>query len=120
MKVHNYRELKIWQKSRSLVKTVYQLTLDFPKEESYGLVSQIKRASVSIAANIAEGAGRGTNKDFIHFLNIARGSLFELETLLILSDDLKFLTEEKLKTVLDSINEILRMIVTFQDMLNNN
>jgi four helix bundle protein len=119
MKLHNYKELKIWQKSRSLVKIVYKLTSKFPKDELYGIMSQIRRASVSVPTKIAEGSGRGTDKDFNHFLDIARGSLFELETLMILSRDLEFLSEEELDSILKTISEIIRMTLSFQDKLTN-
>lgn len=119
MAIHNYREIKIWQKSRILVKEVYQLTSNFPKEEVYGITSQARRSSVSVPSNIAEGAGRGTNKDFSHFLDIARGSVFELETLLILACDLDFLQEENLLKVLDLTSEIIKMLNSFQDKLIN-
>ncbi|HBL76315.1 MAG: four helix bundle protein [Bacteroidetes bacterium GWF2_42_66] len=115
--MHNYKEIKIWQNARALVKAVYRISKQLPKEELYGLTSQIRRAAVSIPANIAEGAGRGTDRDFCHFLDIARGSLFELETLLILSNDLEYVSEEKLNPILDSINEIIRMMVSFQNRL---
>jgi four helix bundle protein len=88
--MHNYKEMKIWQKGRMLVKDIYQLTKNFPSDERFGLTSQARRAAVSIPLNISEGAGRGTDKDFSHFLDMARGSLFELETLIILSSDLEF------------------------------
>lgn len=116
--MHNYKELKIWQKSRILVKDVYQLTNSFPKEESYGLTSQIRRAVISIPANIAEGAGRGTNKDFSHFLDISMGSLFELESLLILSIDLSYLTNNKILSLVDQITEVGKMIVSFKSNLS--
>jgi four helix bundle protein len=116
--MHNYREIKIWQRSRTLVKEVYLLTKQYPKEEIYGLTSQIRRAVVSIPANIAEGAGRGTDKDFSHFLDISRGSLFELETLIILSSDLEFISESRSIEVLEKITEILRMLNSFQGNLS--
>jgi four helix bundle protein len=115
--MHNYKEIKIWQHSRRLVKVIYLLTKEFPKEEIYGLTSQIRRAVVSIPANIAEGAGRGTDKDFSHFLDIARGSLFELETLIILSSDLEFISEPRIIEVLENTSEILRMLNSFQNKL---
>jgi len=115
--MHNYKEMKIWQNARILVKTVYRILKQLPKEELYGLTSQIRRAVVSVPANIAEGAGRGSDRDFCHFLDIARGSLFELETLLILSNDLEFLSENELSPVFDSINEIIRMMISFQKRL---
>lgn len=115
--MHNYKEMKIWQKARMLVKVGYKITKKLPKEELYGLTSQIRRAVVSVPANIAEGAGRSTDRDFCHFLDIARGSLFELDTLLILSSDLEYVSEEELNPVFESINEIVKMMVSFQSRL---
>jgi len=115
--MHNYKEMKIWQKARKLVNVVYKISKKLPKEELYGLTSQIRRAVVSVPANIAEGAGRGTDRDFCHFLDIARGSLFELDTLLILSSDLEYVSEEELNPVFESINEIIKMMVSFQSRL---
>jgi four helix bundle protein len=115
--MHNYKEIKIWQKARLLVKDVYQVTKKYPSEELYGLTSQTRRAVISIPANIAEGAGRGTNRDFNHFLNIAKGSLFELETLLILASDLAFISENQAIEVLEKTSEISRMMTSFQNNL---
>jgi four helix bundle protein len=115
--MHNYKEMKIWQKARKQVKDVYKISKKLPKEELYGLTSQIRRAAVSVPANIAEGAGRGTDRDFCHFLDIARGSLFELDTLLILSTDLEYVSEDELNPVFESINEIVKMMVSFQSRL---
>jgi four helix bundle protein len=98
--MHNFKELKIWQLSRTLVKEIYDITSDFPSAEKYGLVS-LRRCAVSIPTNIAEGAGRSTDKDFAHFLNISLGSAYELETLLILSFDVELLGEDKLNNRLD-------------------
>lgn len=119
MAIHNFRELKIWQKSWILVKDVYQITSTFPKEEIYGITSQARRSAVSIPSNIAEGSGRGTDKDFSHFLDIARGSVFELETLLILSSDLDFLQEEEMLKILNMTSEIIKMLNSFQEKLTN-
>lgn len=115
--MHNYREIKIWQKARILVKDVYKVTKQFPSEELYGLTSQTRRAVVSVPTNIAEGAGRGTDKDFSRFLDIARGSLFELETLMILASDLEFIPETLTIRVLEKTSEILRMMGSFQNNL---
>ena len=115
--MHNYKEMKIWQKSRALVKVVYEISKSLPKEELYALTSQIRRAAISIPANIAEGAGRGTDRDFRHFLDISRGSLFELDTLLILSNDLGYISESELNPVMENINEIIKMMVSFQSRL---
>lgn len=117
--MHNYLELKIWQKSRELVKIIYQSTVDFPKSEKYILDAQIKRAAISIPSNIAEGAGRGTNKDFARFLDIATGSSFELESQIILAIDLEFLTEETGNNIISDIKEIQKMINGFKTSITN-
>jgi four helix bundle protein len=97
--MHNYHELKIWQESRNLVKNIYTLTAHFPKEEIYGLTSQIRRSVVSIPSNIAEGTGRNSDKEFQRFLDYAIGSLFELETQITLANDLNFLSQEEYKKI---------------------
>ncbi|MCK5169128.1 MAG: four helix bundle protein, partial [Bacteroidales bacterium] len=89
--MHNFKELIVWQKARKLVKEIYLILKSFPEDEKYGIISHIRRASISIPANIAEGAGRNTDNDFGRFLDIANGSSFELETLIILSFDLEYL-----------------------------
>ena len=99
----------VWQKSMQLVELVYQVSKGFPKEEVYGLTSQIRRASVSIAANIAEGQGRNTSGEFVQFLGISRGSLAELETLIILSGRLGYCGEGETKEMLELCMEIGRM-----------
>ena len=88
--MRKHHELKAWQEAMELVKEIYRLTREFPKEEIYGLVSQMRRAAVSIPSNISEGAARGGDKEFIQFLIIARGSLSELETQLLISHDLSY------------------------------
>ena len=88
MKKHNFREIKIWQEALVIVKEVYAFTSNLPKEERYGITSQINRSAVSIPSNIAEGSGRTSNKEFIRFLEIAISSSYELETQLILAQDL--------------------------------
>jgi len=89
--MHNLKELKIWHKAMDLFVEVYEASSKFPKEEIYGLTSQIKRSAISIPSNISEGAGRNSNKEFIHFLRIANGSSYELQTQLIIS---KYFTKE--------------------------
>ncbi len=108
--MHKFKELTAWQKSRTLVKDIYDLTKSFPKEEIYGLTSQIRRATVSIPTNIAEGAGRRTNPQFANFLDIALGSAIEVENLLILSNDLQFISDENLKSNETKCIEIQKMI----------
>lgn len=107
--MHNFKELKVWQLSRQLVKDVYELTASFPTSEKYGLISQLRRCTVSIPTNIAEGAGRNTDKDFAQFLNISLGSAYELETLLILSFDVNLITHEQLDLLIIRISEIQKM-----------
>lgn len=90
--VRKHHELKAWQEAMKLVKEIYRVTREFPKEEIYGLVSQMRRAAVSVPSNISEGAARGGDREFIQFLIIVRGSLSELETQLLISKDLGYLT----------------------------
>jgi len=105
---NSYRDLIVWQKSMQLVKDIYEITKNFPQEEKFGLTSQIKRAAVSIPSNIAEGRGRETNKDFIYFLRIALGSLYELQTQIELSYELGFINNV---TTMNQISlEIEKMI----------
>jgi four helix bundle protein len=108
--MHNFKELKVWQLSRQLVKDIYELTSDFPSTEKYGLIYQLRRCVVSIPTNISEGSGRNTNNDFAHFLNISLGSAYELETLLILSFDVNFLIAEQLEKLSLKLSEIQKMI----------
>ena len=116
--MHNYHELKIWQEGRKLVKSVYSASADFPKEEMYGLTSQIRRATISIPSNIAEGTGRTSDKEFQRFLDYAIGSLFEVETQLILANDLNFISSENYETIHQDIKSLIRMIVKFKGVLN--
>ena len=116
--MHNYHELKIWQESRILVKNIYTLTANFPKEEVYGFTSQIRRAAVSIPSNIAEGTGRSSDKEFQRFLDYAMGSLFELETQIILANDLNFVNTEDFELIQKEIKSLIRMIVKFKGILN--
>lgn len=110
--ISNYKDLLIWQKGIVLVVRVYQLVKSFPQEELYALTSQIKRAAVSIPSNISEGYGRNTDKSFSHFLDISRGSLYELETQLIISKELNFIVDLKL------YDEILLLIEEESKMIN--
>ena len=110
--ISSYKDLLIWKKGIVLVAKVYQLTKAFPPEELYALTSQIKRASVSIPSNIAEGYGRNTDKSFSHFIDISRGSLCELETQLIIAKELGFIVNFEL------YNEILELITEESKMIN--
>jgi four helix bundle protein len=115
--MHNYHELKIWQEGRKLVKSVYSQTANFPKEEMYGLTSQIRRAAISIPSNIAEGTGRTSDKEFQRFLDFAISSLFEVETQIILANDLNFITTEDFERIHQDIKSLIRMIVKYKDVL---
>ncbi|MEZ4810554.1 MAG: four helix bundle protein [Allomuricauda sp.] len=106
----DYKELDVWIQARGLVKKVYVFTDSFPKEEQFSLTSQLKRCVVSVSSNIAEGCGRQTAKETIHFLHIARGSLFEVETQILLASDLNL-------TVLD-VTEILGEVERVKKLLN--
>ncbi|NJM94139.1 MAG: four helix bundle protein [Cytophagales bacterium] len=101
--MHNFKELKIWQSGIEIAKTIYKLTSHFPQEEKYGLISQIRRCSISIPSNIAEGSGRSSAKDFSHFLSISLSSSFELETQLILASELKFLKEDDYNSITEQL-----------------
>ena len=105
-----FRNLIAWQKAKALAKKVYVASKDFPKEEAYGLTSQVRRAAVSVPSNIAEGKGRGTKKDFCHFLMQARGSLYELETQIELALDLNYLPQAQAKELLGDCDEVGRIL----------
>jgi four helix bundle protein len=111
MAVRTYRELIAWQKSIELVTAVYEATQSFPKEEIYGLTNQMRRAAVSVPSNIAEGQGRGTPNELLHFLRIAHGSLQELETQLLIAERLSYLNSDKLENLLDQASEVGRLMV---------
>lgn len=109
---HQFRNLTVWQNSIRLVTDVYKITKEFPSDERFGLVTQIQRSAVSIPSNIAEGTGRGTDKDFSNFLNMALGSSYELETQLLIGNNLKYLKDDELKKVLDPLHEIQKMLAS--------
>ncbi len=102
----------VWQKSKKLVEDVYQLTSLFPVDEKFGLISQIRRAAISIPSNIAEGWGRMSRKNYIHFLRISRGSLFELETQIIISKKLKYSNDcENIDNLIIEISKMLNSLI---------
>ena len=116
--MHNLKELKIWKKAIDLAVEVYRVSALFPPDEKYGLISQTRRAAVSISSNIAEGAGRNSEKEFKYFLGIANGSSFELQTQLFISNKLILLSNEDLEKILQQIEELQKMNYGFQNMLN--
>ena len=109
MKTH--KDLDVWKKSVSLVTSIYEVTKTFPKDEVYGLTNQIRRSSVSIPSNIAEGSARQGDKEFAHFLYISLGSLSELETQLIIANNLNYLSLKDYDSVITSLEEIRRMLL---------
>lgn len=109
MKIHNFKELQVWQKAKDLAVFTYQLTGCFPKEEKYGLISQIQRCAVSIPSNIAEGSGRVSNKDFQRFISISMGSSFELETQVILACRFNYITIDQLKAFEEMVMPVQKM-----------
>ena len=110
MSIETYRELKVWQKGIALVKQIYDVTRKFPKEETYGLVSQMRRAAVSVPSNIAEGFRRFHNKEYKQYLYMSMGSCAELETQITISKELKFLTDNEETDLLERLDHIGRML----------
>jgi len=106
----NYRDLIVWQKSMNMVVMVYNLAKYFPDEEKFGLTSQIKRSAVSIPSNIAEGYGRNYTKDYLRFLQIARGSLFECQTQIEIAVNLQFVDNNHVKEINEFAVEIEKML----------
>jgi four helix bundle protein len=113
----SFQKLMIWQRSMTLAKRIYDLTKNIPKQEQFGLMSQMKRAALSIPSNIAEGSQRTSDKDFANFILIARGSLAELQTQLLFSRAMNFINEQQTKPVLEEIEEISKMLYSFHSKL---
>lgn len=112
--MHNFRELRVWKEAVELATLVYRSTEAFPKEEKFGLTNQIRRSAISISSNIAEGCGRNSNKELYHFLGIANGSACELETQLIVSFNLGFVSKKVLDTLIDKLTIVKKMNTNFQ------
>ena len=111
--MRDYRKLTVWKKSHQLVLNVYQATKDFPSDERYGLTSQMRRSAQSIPTNIAEGAGRSTDGDFVRFLDIAAGSASELDYQLLLAHDLAFLDTRTHEVLIEHLTEVRKMLTAF-------
>ncbi len=116
----SFRDLQIWQRGLDLSILIYGHTVNFPKDEQFGLTSQLRRASTSVPLNIAEGWGRGSNKSFANFLRIARGSLFEVETILEICFRLGYINNETIEILRNEIEQIGKMINSFIKKLDNN
>src|SRR5690606_16744188 len=120
LSMHNFEKLKIWQKAMDVAVEIYEISLLLPNDEKFNLIHQIKKCAVSIPSNIAEGAGRNHNKEFIQFLGIANGSTFELITQLILAKRLKLISEEIIQPIINQLIEVSNMNFSFQKTLNTN
>lgn len=115
--MHNFEKLIFWKKSMMLAKEIYLMSTNLPTDEKFGLVSQMKRSAVSIPSNIAEGSGRNSNREFSHFLAIALGSAYELQTQLILTKELNLITDNVVETLISDLIEIQKMIYGFKNTL---
>ena len=117
-KIRTHRDLDVWKKSIDLVTLIYKYTADYPKDEIYGLTSQIRRCAVSIPSNIAEGSARTTKKDYSHFLAMSLGSVAELETQLIISRNLNYLPDAVLDELMYELTSIRRMTLGLRKSIN--
>ncbi len=115
MEKHNFKELQIWQMAMEIVDDVYTITKDFPKQEMFGLSSQKRRSAVSIPSNIAEGCGRGSNRQLVQFLNIAQGSAYELETQVYIAIKQEYGDRATLEHIALKINALQKMIYVFKN-----
>ncbi|MCV9388322.1 four helix bundle protein [Reichenbachiella ulvae] len=117
--MHDFKKLNIWKRGVDLVTEIYQITSQYPESEKFGLINQIRRCSVSVPSNIAEGSGRKSDKEFRQFLSIAMGSLCELETQLVISKNLNFINSEQKEVITSEIHEIQKMIRVFGESLES-
>ena len=117
--IRTFRDLVVWQKAMALVTEIYRHTKSFPKDETYGLISQIRRSAVSIPSNIAEGFGRHATNDYLRFLRISMGSLSELETQIEISRNLGYLDNDEFETLESGCREVERMLSSLIRSLGN-
>jgi four helix bundle protein len=115
-----HHNLKVWQKSRNFVKQIYQITAKLPDEEKFGLTSQMRRAAISIPSNIAEGAGRNSRKEFANFLGICQGSIAELETQILVGQDIGYFQNNSAQSLLEELDEISKMVIGLRKALLKN
>lgn len=118
MPIRSFHDLEVWQKAMELAEEVYRITKDFPKEELFGLTSQMRRAATSVPANIAEGWARRGTKEFLQFLNIASGSLRELETYLLLAQRISLATQAQVEPLLDLVHTLGKQLIALQRSLS--
>ncbi len=111
--MHNFRKLEVWQEAMLLVKTLYHYTENLPPEEKFGLKSQLRRAAISVPSNIAEGCGSSHHKQFLRYLEVANGSLYEIETQCILSERLGYLNPNELDSLLPQIHRLQKRMYQF-------
>jgi len=116
-KLRSFKDLIVWQKAYQLTLDIYKITAEFPKNEQYGLVTQMRRAAVSVVSNIAEGYARKGKREYINFLSMAYASLSELETQVLLSKDLEYIKEDRSKELLSLRNEVGGMLFSMQQKL---
>ena len=116
-RIESHRDLIVWQRGMELVERVYKATATFPRDERFRLISQATRAAVAVPANIAEGHARGTRRDYAQFVAIAKGSLMELETYVMISERLGYLTTETAQPLLEQISELSRMLTALRRRL---
>ncbi len=119
MRRHDFKKLKVWQLSKDLTVEIYKLTYNFPQVEKFGLTSQLRKSAISVPSNISEGCGRGTDLQLSHFLDIAQGSAYELETQLIIAHEVGILSEANLMKLSSDLSEIQRMISGFQKKIKH-
>lgn len=117
--MHRYKKLQVWQKAIDLAVEIYKITEKLPKQEQYGLISQINRAVISIPSNIAEGAGRNSNKEFNNFLGYSLGSSFELDTQLTISNRLNYIDDLSFKKAEEELTAIQNMLVKLKNSLES-
>jgi four helix bundle protein len=116
--MHRFKNLEIWKLGREFCSDIYTITSKFPDTEKFGIINQLRRAAVSVPSNIAEGASRKSNRDFSRFLEIAIGSIYEIETQLLISQDLGFAEKSEVDSLLRKLNSILKMTSKFKSTLD--
>lgn len=115
--MHRFKDLEIWKLSRKLSTKIYSITANFPDNEKFGLSNQLRRVSISLPSNIAEGCSRSSNKDFSRFLEIAIGSAYEMETQLLIAFDLDYIDHDRLEVLINNLDQIVKMTSKFRTIL---